>query len=57
MADIPKSMLIIKNLSLRVISIKFLEQSCIRSTDPLQIVVGDSLLLQSLLYKINRIKY
>lgn len=55
--DISQNMLIIKNLSPRIISVKFLEQNVSKCTDPIQIIINDRDIYQFVLYRINRIKY
>ena len=58
LADICKNMLIIKNLSPRIMAIKFLSQKpSTKTTEPLQINMSNSDIYQFLLFKINRLKF
>jgi hypothetical protein len=51
-------MLIINNLSPRIIAIKFHHESkCSRNNEPLHVVISNSEIYQSILFRINRIKY
>lgn len=56
-SDVPKNIIIIKNLSPRIISIKFLEQTYFKNNEPLQITIKNSEIYAIVLYRINRLRY
>lgn len=56
-ADVERQTLMIKNLSVRIVALKFQEDNYSRSNEPLLITVNSRELYQQLLFRINRIKY
>jgi hypothetical protein len=56
-ADVEKQSLIIKNLSGRIVALKFQEENFNKSNEPLLILVPNKEVYFQILYKINRIKY
>lgn len=56
-ADVERQTITIKNLSVRIVAVKFQEDNYSRSNEPLLITVNSREVYQQLLFRINRIKY
>jgi hypothetical protein len=56
-ADVERQTLLIKNLSVRIVAVKFQEDNYSRSNEPLLISINSREVYHQILFRINRIKY
>ncbi len=56
-ADVERQTLMIKNLSVRIVAVKFQEENYSRSNEPLIITINSREVYHQILFRINRIKY